>query len=116
MDGLPIRTSRRPVNLRRAGPRPSDAGTHAVGGNMVHSMKRRGLRPSRWVLYRRRVLVAIALLLLVALNTAWLKRINWRIDTRGGWDHVVSLARRHVAGWIGNLASRIDCGVKHDEI
>ncbi|BEI91335.1 uncharacterized protein CcaverHIS019_0401550 [Cutaneotrichosporon cavernicola] len=116
MDGLPIRTSRRPANLRRAGPRPGDAGTHAVGGDMVNSMKRRGLRPSKWVLYRPWVLVAVALVLLLILNTAWLQRINRRVVSKGGWDHVVPSARRHVAGWVENLAARIDSGVKHDEM
>lgn len=45
-----FQTSRRPVNHRRANPRPVDAAArNAVGGGIVHSMKRRGLRPSKWV-------------------------------------------------------------------
>lgn len=58
---------------------------------------------------------AVALVLLLALNTAWLRRINRRVGTKG-WDHLVSSARRHVAGWIGALAARIDSSKQHDEI
>ncbi|CAK9787197.1 hypothetical protein CC85DRAFT_301867 [Cutaneotrichosporon oleaginosum] len=116
MDGLPIRTSRRPINHRRAVPRPGDAGAHSVGGDMVNSMKRRGLKPSRWALYRPWVLGAVALILLLALNTAWLQRINRRVGTKGGWGAVVAAARQQAARWVGSLAARIDTGATHDEI
>jgi hypothetical protein len=94
---------------------------------MVNSMKRRGLKPSKWALYRPWVLgtsslflrltaAAVALVLLLALNTAWVQRINRRVGSKGGWAHAVSSMRGHVAGWVGRLAARIDSGVEHDEI
>ncbi|GFZ43580.1 hypothetical protein JCM24511_01300 [Saitozyma sp. JCM 24511] len=98
---LPIRVGRRGrPSKSRDNARSRQAGTHAVGGGLVGSMKR-GLavrRPSKLECHRTTLLLGIALILFVVLSWGMIRRVDSRVRASGGWAGVTRGFLRQLVG------------------